>query len=102
MGMVKFEVPHSLSKDEAKRRVSELVTYWSSKYGVKVDWSGDAAKMAGKIMGLNMNAHLQVLGNKVSGEATDPGFLLRDKAMKYLKQKFETYLAPSWNGRGDD
>lgn len=99
MGTVKFEVSHTLSKDEARRRVAQLVEYWASKYGVKVDWAGDAAKMVGKVMGMSLNANLEVHANKVSGEATDPGFLLRDKAKKYLQEKFASYLDPTWDGR---
>ena len=29
MGTMKFEVPHTLSKDEARKRVEQLVNYWT-------------------------------------------------------------------------
>ena len=77
----------------------EIAVQTEDKYGVKVNWVGDGAKIAGKVMGITLSATLQVLGGKVSGEATDPGFLLRDKALKYLRERFETHLSPSWNGQ---
>jgi hypothetical protein len=98
MGTVKLEVSHTLSKDEAKQRVTKLLEYWSGKYGVKADWSGDAAKMAGKVMGISLSADLEIHANKISGEATDPGFLLRERATKYLRDKLARYLDPTWDG----
>ena len=94
MGMLKFEVAHSLPQDEARRRVAQLLDYWSAKYGVKATWSGDRAHVSGKAMGLSFQADLEVAGARVGGEATDPGFLLRERARRYLTLKFASYLAP--------
>lgn len=102
MGMMKFEVPHSLSKDEARKRVGELLTYWSDKYGIQSTWAGDKAHVQGKAMGISINADLEVSERGVGGEATDPGFLFRDKAKKYLTQKFSDYLDPAGPRRDDD
>ena len=41
MGTMKFEIPHTLNKDEARKRVEQLLQYWRSKYGVQSNWSGD-------------------------------------------------------------
>jgi hypothetical protein len=94
MGMIKFEVPHSLSREEAKKRIEQLTQVWGSKYGMKTSWNGDGARMTGKVMGINIDATLTVADNKVGGEATDPGFLFREKAKKYLQEKFATFLDP--------
>jgi hypothetical protein len=94
MGKIKLDIPHTLAKSEAKLRVEKLLGYWSNKYGVSTHWSGDAAKLSGKVMGISLAADLQVLDGKVDGEATDPGFLFRDKAKKYLTEKFAHYLDP--------
>lgn len=102
MGMLKFEVSHRLSKDEARKRVDSLLGYWNQKYGLKVDWSGDTAKLAGKAMGISLTGNLSVLDSKVSGEATDPGFLLREKARKYITSKFEKALDPAGAASADD
>ena len=95
MGMIKFEVPHGLSKDDAKKRVEQLVDYWKRKYGVAVSWAGDAAKLSGKVMGISIDADLQISDKKVGGEATDPGLLLRGQAKSYLTRKFQAYLDPN-------
>src|SRR5439155_24628167 len=92
MGMLKFEVPHTLSKDEAKKRVEALVGYWSKKYGVKAAWTGDSATLSGKAMGVSLDANLTVTDARVGGEASDPGILLRGQAKKYLTRKFGDYL----------
>jgi hypothetical protein len=93
--MLKFGVPHSLPREQARQRVEKLVSYWSAKYGLKAAWSGDSATLSGKAMGISLQARLEVRDGGVEGEATDPGFLLRDRARKYLAQKFGDYLDPS-------
>lgn len=92
MGMLKFEVAHTLSKDEARKRTESLLRYWSVKYGVQAAWSGDSATLSGKLMGMSLQGSLTVEAGKVGGEATDPGLLFRDKAKKYLTRKFGMYL----------
>ena len=77
MGTMKFEVPHTLSKDEARKRVDQLLKYWTEKYGVKADWSGDGAKVIGKVMGINLDANFTITAGAIQGEGTDPGMLLR-------------------------
>ena len=96
MGMINFEVPHQLSKDEVKRRLEMLAQHWGSKYGVKTNWtSPDQATIQGKAMGLTINANLTIGDKAVGGEATDPGMLFRSKAKSYLTEKFNFYLDPS-------
>jgi hypothetical protein len=92
--MLSFEVPHSLSKDEARQRMERLIGYWGTKYGVKAQWAGDQATLSGKVMGITLNATLQVGDQKVGGEASDPGLLFRGQAKKYLTHKFTHYLDP--------
>ncbi len=92
MGMINFEVPNSLSEDEAKKRVEALLEYWSRKYGVSSSWDGIKAQMNGKAMGVSIDGHLEVLGTKIAGQASDPGMLLRGQAQKYLTRKFSEYL----------
>ncbi|MEW6435497.1 MAG: polyhydroxyalkanoic acid system family protein [Myxococcota bacterium] len=94
MGMLKFEVPNSLPIEDAKKRVEALLGYWGRKYGVKSEWSGGKATMKGKAMGVSIDGNLEVLGSKISGEASDPGMLLRGQAQKYLTRKFAEYLDP--------
>jgi hypothetical protein len=95
MAMMKFEVPHSLPQAEAKKRVEQLLQYWGGKYGVKAAWVGEAAKVTGKVMGINLDASFQVTDNAIQGEGTDPGMLLRGQAKSYLQKKFSAVLDPS-------
>ena len=95
MAMMKFEVPHSLPRDEARKRVEQLLSYWSGKYGVKADWAGEGATLSGKVMGINLDASFQVTDRAIQGEGTDPGMLLRGQAKSYLQKKFSAVLDPS-------
>ena len=95
MGTMKFEVPHSLSKDEARKRVEQLLKYWTEKYGMKANWAGDGAKVIGKVMGIQLDASFVITDKAVAGEGTDPGMLLRGQAKSYLQKKFSTVLDPS-------
>ena len=45
-------------------------------------------------MGIQLEAEIYILENKISGSATDPGFLLRGSAHKYLTKKMAEYLNP--------
>ncbi len=102
MGTMKFEVPHSLPKDEARKRVEQLLKYWTEKYGVKADWAGDGAKVIGKVMGINLDANFTITDGAIQGEGTDPGMLLRGQAKSYLQKKFTAALDPAKSGVDDD
>lgn len=95
MGTMKFEVPHSLPKDEAKRRVEALLKYWGGKYGTRAAWQGDGAQVSGKVMGINLDAAFEVTDSGIRGEGTDPGMLLRGQAKSYLTRKFAAVLDPN-------
>ena len=95
MKKLKFEVPNTLPMEEARRRVEALLSYWGKKYGVQSSWSGDAATMAGKAMGVSIDGGLTVHPTRIAGEAVDPGMLLRGQAQKYIARKFGEYLDPS-------
>ena len=93
MGMIQFQVPHSLTLADAKRRMERLTQYWA-KHGIQSSWKGDEAKLSGKVMGLTLDATMRVTDKTVGGEATDPGMLLRGQAKRYLTHKFESWLDP--------
>ena len=97
MKMLKIEVPHRLSKDQALDRAKKLLGYWGKKYGIRSDWRGDTAHMDGKVMGISLRATLTISDGSVHGEASDPGLLLRHKARKYIEEKFAMALDPKRN-----
>jgi hypothetical protein len=90
-----LEIPHTLDKDEAKRRIELLTQRWASKHGVQSTWNGDSVTLNGKVMGITLEGVMQVMDKKISGEATDPGMLLRGQAKKYVERKFGDYLDPA-------
>lgn len=92
---MKFSQPHTLGKDEAKRRVERLTNYWHTQYGVNVDWQGDKAQFKGKVKGIEFDANVTVGDGSIDAEGTDPGFLVRAAATAYLKKKLSDYLDPS-------
>jgi hypothetical protein len=95
MPMLKFDVPNTLAVDEAKKRVEALLDYWNRQYGVTSQWVGAKATMVGRVVGVSVDGNLEVRGDRIAGEAADPGFLLRGQAQKYLTRKFGEYLDPS-------
>jgi len=94
MGTMKFEVPHSLPRDEAKKRLEQLLSQWGTKYGVVSNWNGDGASVSGKVMGIQLDASFQISDSGVKGEGTDPGLLLRHQAKQYIQRKFSAVLDP--------
>ena len=94
MGAFKIDFPHSLEHADAKARCEALLDYWSRKYGVKASWVADKATFKGSVMGITFDGWFNVGPKAVTGEATDPGFLFRGKAMDYFKRKFGFYLDP--------
>lgn len=95
MGMLKFEVPSTLTIEDARKRVEALLSYWNRKYGITSAWEGTKASMKGKAVGVTIDGNLEVKADKISGEASDPGLLLRGQAQKYLTRKFAEYLDAS-------
>jgi len=95
MGKLSLEVPHSLPVQEALQRITALVEHWRSKYGFQRNWTGNACQLNGIFMGIQLEADIQILENKISGSASDPGFLLRGPAHKYLSKKMAEYLNPN-------
>ncbi len=91
---MKFQQPHSLAKDEARRRVEKLTRHWQQKHGVNVTWDGDAAHLVGTVNGITFDASVVVSERQVDAEGSDPGILVRAMATAYFKRKLATYLDP--------
>jgi len=92
---MKLEQSHTLGKDEARRRIERLANYWSTNYGVGVNWNGDSARFVGTVKGISFDAVLTISEKQVNAEGNDPGFLMRAIVTGYLKKKIATYLDPS-------
>jgi putative polyhydroxyalkanoate system protein len=92
MAKISIDVPHELTKDEAKSRIERLAHDWASKYGVRFQWTEDTVQLQGKVMGMSVEAQVRVEPGQVRAEASDPGFLFREKAKKYVHEKLTHYL----------
>ncbi len=95
MKLLSLEVSHALGRELAKKRMELLIQRWERKYGLRSSWAGDTARLSGTVMGISLQATLEVSDQSVRGEASDPGILFRNKAKKYLEQKLGLYLDPS-------
>lgn len=98
--MLSLEVSHALGREAAKRRMELLTKRWERKYGLRSTWAGDTARLSGTIMGISLQATLEVNDQSVRGQANDPGILFRNKATKYLEEKLGLYLDPSKTPEG--
>ncbi len=92
---MKIEYTHKLQPDDARARLCAFADYLQARYGLGVTWNGDSAKVTGKYMVVTIEGTLTMVGDKVSFEGTDPGFLWRNKARDYLLNKLQKYLDPA-------
>ncbi len=90
-----FELAHTLSKEEAKRRIAALFERWNGKYGISARWNGDSAKVDGNVKGITIDATLEVCDKVLKASGKDPGFLVRAAATGYLKSKLTACLDPT-------
>lgn len=96
---INFAQQHAFSKTEARIRVQQLLDYWSSRFGVKKQWSGDTARVEGMVMGVRFDGFVVVGDHEVSGTANDPGALFRSAAVDYVQRKLRKYLHPQYAER---
>lgn len=93
------EQTHPFSRDEARHRVQQLVDYWSQRFGVQRQWRGDVVYVKGEVMGVEIDARLVIGEHEVRGQASDPGFLVRNAALDYVQRKLRKYLHPNYADR---
>jgi hypothetical protein len=91
-----FAVPHSFTREVARERVMQLLEYWKGRFGTRHSWDGDRVTVAGKVMGIDFQATLEVGDQQVGADATDPGYFLRGSANDYIRKKLRKYLHPRY------
>src|SRR5437868_11552610 len=79
-----FDVGHSWSKAVAHERAQYLFDYWKQAFGVQTTWEGDRAVVAGRVMGIQINAVLVVTDTSIGGDGEDPGPFMRGIARSYI------------------
>ena len=55
-----------------------------------------AAHVAGRVMGIEINATLVVSDERIGGDADDPGLLVRGFARSYITKKLQKYMHPQY------
>jgi hypothetical protein len=93
---VEFQRNHSYSRDEARERLQLFLDYLYRAHGIQRAWQGDTARVQGRVWGVSFEAKVHVLDDRVEGQASDPGFLLRRVAVEYVNAKLRKYLHPSF------
>lgn len=93
---MKFDFPHTLSRDDARARLQALTEYLTHRHGLHVSWAGDRGTVRGKVLAVvTIDGEFILADGTVHVEGKDPGMLWRKKAVDYLKKKFDQYLDPT-------
>ncbi|MEZ4401053.1 MAG: polyhydroxyalkanoic acid system family protein [Kofleriaceae bacterium] len=85
---------HELPVGDARARLEVLGEYLHNRHGIKVTWTGDRARFAGKYLVVKIDGEMSVAPGAVSFRGEDPGFLWRKKATEYIEGKLKAYLDP--------
>ncbi len=77
MPKMSMQIPHSLSQDEAQRRVEGMLADVKQQYGDKItdlteEWNGDTGRFSFNAMGFNLAGHLQVTEQEVKVDGNLP------------------------------
>jgi hypothetical protein len=88
--------PHHFKKPDAKARVQYMLEYWRTAYNVAYVWVGERAWIEGQVLGVAFHAFIDVMDDKVAGEAIDPGGLRGAMAKNYIVKKLKKYLHPTY------
>jgi hypothetical protein len=91
-----FKVEHHWSLTDARNRTQMLVDYWKKAYGVQATWQGDRVYVKGRVIGVDIDAYIDVQAGSVGGEGLDPGPLMRGFARDYVQKKLEKYMHPEY------
>jgi len=91
-----FEYPHSLPDAEVRARIEALGDYLSNRHKIAVTWDGDRAIFQGKFKRLvKIAGEMRLQSGMIEFAGKDPGRVWRGQAVKYLRDKLDTYLDPS-------
>ncbi|HLT30225.1 MAG TPA: polyhydroxyalkanoic acid system family protein [Myxococcaceae bacterium] len=93
---IRIEQPHTYSAQEARVRLSYLLDYWTERFGVTQQWSGNTVLVTGKVLGIRVEAWVQVQGHRIWALAVDPGPLMRGAGERYIRKKIAKYMHPTY------
>lgn len=99
--MPKFnlEIPHQLSVDEAKDRLTRFTEMISSKFQDSVEdleqsWSGDSLSFGFKTFGFKIQGEIEVLENKLvlNGDLPFAAMMFKGKIESEIRQQLERIM----------
>ena len=94
---VTLKVEHHFTRADARERVTQLLDYWSRRFGVKSEWRGYRVFLTGRVLGIDIKALFDVTDHDVLALASDPGTVLRGSAERYVDKKLHKYLSPTYD-----
>ena len=94
---IRIEQPHAYTAQEARVRLSYLLDYWTERFGVTQQWSGNTVLVTGKVLGIRVEAWVQVQGHRIWALAVDPGPLMRRAGERYIRNKIAKYMHPTYD-----
>jgi hypothetical protein len=91
---MKLEKDHPFDKDEAVARIRALTDYWDTRHGTSTTWTGDSARITGKVKGVSFDGHFTVEDRRLLADVK-VGFLAEMIGGKaYVVRKLDDYLNP--------
>ena len=92
---MEIDFPYVLSDQDALSRLQILGTYLSNRHGIKVTWVDETrATFNGKYLVVKIDGELSLGSGHARFKGEDPGFLWRNRAKDYIKNKLAAYLDP--------
>jgi hypothetical protein len=94
MALLKFDVPHALSQEEARTRVKKYLKELRSEYKDRLDnlqeaWEGSTGRIHASGMGYEVSGNIEVSNSSVHISAEVPSVVLifKSKIKKLVEQK---------------
>ena len=92
---MKISKPHSFSAEDAAARLRALTTYWDTKYGTRTSWTGNSARIQGKVKGIKFDGTFNIGDSSLDADVK-VGFLAEKMGGRgYVEHKVEQYLDPN-------
>ena len=100
MPSLEMSIPHQLSREEAKRRIQDLLPKMKADYGeqirdLKEEWEGDTGKFSFTVMGFAVSGTLTVNDNSVDLDGNLPfaAAFFKGKIKSVIENKAQEILA---------
>jgi hypothetical protein len=92
---MEIDFPYTLSDQDARARLDLLGEYLVNRHGIKISWIDPSrARFSGKYLVVKIEGELTLGNGHAQFKGEDPGFLWRNRAKEYIKNKLATYLDP--------